>query len=79
MEDLPAAERQQLSGQRGGAIGSVPDLLHDFAVWGIWLEQTLEVLAKAGDDRQQVVEVVSDAARQSPNRVHLLGLAELFF
>ncbi len=35
-----------------------------------------EDLGVAGDHRQQVVEVVRDAARQAPDRLHLLGVRE---
>src|SRR5262249_37687278 len=38
-----------------------------------------EGLAVAGDDGEQVVEIVSDAAREPPDGFHLLSLAELFF
>jgi hypothetical protein len=30
-----------------------------------------------GDDGEQIVEVVGDAPREAPDRVHLLRLAEL--
>jgi len=39
----------------------------------------LEHLAIAGDDGEQIVEVVRDATRQHTQRFHLLRLAQLFF
>lgn len=40
-------------------------------------ERGAEDLGVAQDHRQQVVEVVSDPAREATHRVHLLRLAEL--
>ena len=40
------------------------------------LQLHLEQLVVAGDDGQQVVEVVRDAARQLPDRLHALRLAQ---
>ena len=36
-----------------------------------------EELASPGDHGQEIVEVVGDAAGEPPDRLHLLGLAEL--
>jgi hypothetical protein len=55
-------------------------LLHQLDVAterALGLELEEEELAAPGDHRQQVVEVVGHAARQAPDGLHLLGLAEL--
>ena len=78
-EDLLAAEGQQLPGQSRGALSGLVDL-HEAGPQRIARAQLAEQqLAVAVDHRQQVVEVVRHAARQPPDRFHLLRLLELGF
>ena len=77
LEHLPAAERQELAREGGRPDPGAPDLL-DFPPHRVAVaDSLLQELAVAGDRRQQVVEIVGDAARQPPHRFHLLRLAEL--
>ena len=64
-EDLPPAEREQLSGQRRRAIGRVEDLL-DVGLERRAVQLLQQQLGIAADRGQQVVEVVRDAAREPP-------------
>ena len=85
LHDLPAAERQQLLGQRGGALGGRLDLLDLGAEGGLsarlaagaGIEPVEDEAAAAEDRGQEVVEVVRDAAGEPPDRLHLLRLAQL--
>ena len=73
LQDLLAAEGQQLPGEHGGAIGGFLNL---FQLFVLDLGQTLNVfqqLAVADDHCQYVVEVVGDTARQAPHRFEPLG------
>ena len=76
LQDLPAAEREQLPGERRGARGGLLDLLGVASQARVVLAGD-EELAVAGDGGQQVVEVVRDATGEPADRFHLLGLAEL--
>ena len=76
-QDLPAAEGEQLSGQRRGAIGGVEDLL-DVGVQRRALQGLHQQLRVAANRGEQVVEVVRDAARQPADRLHLLRVTQLF-
>ena len=78
LDDLLAAERQQLARQRRGALAGA---LHvgqrpvDRDRPGSHVVQ--HRLGVAEDDRQQVVEVVRHAAGQPADRLHLLRLPQL--
>ena len=72
VQDLAAAEREQLPGERGGLPGGARDLRHLLGV-AVARQQDLGV---AGDHRQQVVEVVRDAAGEPADRLHLLRVGE---
>ena len=76
LEPLDPAEREQLAGQPRAALGRRQRVL------GIALE--LGVVGALGDDveaaddhRQQIVEVVRDAAGELAQRLHLLALPQL--
>ena len=76
LEPLHPAEREQLAGQPGTALGGGEGIV------GIALELGVrralgDDVEPADDDRQQIVEVVRDAAGQLPQRLHLLALAKL--
>jgi hypothetical protein len=79
LEHLAAAEGEQLSGQPGGTLSRALHLEHVLAHRGAVVELRERELAVAHDRRQQVVEVVGDAAREPPDRLHLLRLAQLLF
>jgi hypothetical protein len=57
----------------GRLLGRVGDLAQLLAVPAVVGEQQRRV---AGDDGEQVVEVVRDPAGEAPDRLHLLRLAE---
>ena len=76
LEPLDPAEREQLSGQPRAALGGGE------RIFGIALELRVvgalgDDVEPADDDRQQIVEVVRDAAGELAQRLHLLALAEL--
>ena len=76
-DKLTPPEREQLSGQPGGAIGSLENLLHVSATGIVALHRCFEQLSVAPHQRQQVIEVVRDAASQPANRLHFLRLPQL--
>ena len=77
LEDLLAAEGEQLARQRRRAIGGVQDLVHLRGHRRVRLDAVRHQLGIAADRGQQVVEVVRDAAGEPADRLHLLGLAQL--
>ena len=79
LEHLLAAEGEELPRQVGRAMRGLVDLgqLHPRRV--LRLQPSGGELRVAQDGRQQVVEVVGDAAGQPSHRFHLLRLAELLF
>ncbi len=79
IERLAAREGEQTMGKRRGALGAAqprldgaPQLRRGFA------DPPLDGLEIALDDGQEIVEIVSDAAGQLTDRLHLLGLAQRF-
>ena len=75
-QDLAPAEREQLAGERRGAIGRIEDLL-DVGAQRRADQLFQQQLGIAANRRQQVVEVVGDAAREPPDRFHLLRVSQL--
>jgi hypothetical protein len=74
---LLAAERQQLPGELGGALGGGRDQL-DVAAEPVADARLVAQDARAADDDgEQVVEVVGDAAGQAPDRVQALAVPQL--
>ena len=77
LDDLFAAEGQKLAHQLGGTRTCLANpgevFLHRI---GIGESQTQQV-GEAVDDREQVVEVMRHAARQTTDGLHLLGSNEL--
>ena len=74
LQHLPAAEGQQLPGQCSCPVRGPENLLDRPArlcILGMLLQKDLTI---AGNDGQQVVEVVCDTTRQRTNRLHFLGL-----
>ncbi len=77
LQDLLPAEGEELAGQARGALRG---LLDQGEAGGHRVGGSRALPQQAGaaqDDRQQVVEVVGDAARQEPHRLHLLSLEQL--
>ena len=78
LEDLLPAEREELARQVRGALARPPAISsRSSRIGSPGLRSASEHLAVAEDDRQEVVEVVRDAAGEVPDRLHLLRLAEL--
>ena len=77
MQPLLAAERDELTGQRGRALPGPCDLLHAQAQGVVGRELLEDVLARAEHDHQQVVEVVGDPACEPADGLHLLRVPEL--
>ena len=76
LQGLAARERKQLSGEIGAAPGRAKGRLDQLRTQRILLEALFEHLQVAGNDGQQVVEVVRDASRQLPQRFEPLQLEE---
>ena len=77
LQHLLAAEREQLVREIRGAIGRV-DHLAEIVRGGAGLVGAHQrELRVAGDDRDQIVEVVRDAAGERADRLELLRLAKL--
>ena len=69
-----AREGEELAGELGRPARGAVDLLE---LGGLAVVLGAEQRRVAGDDRQQVVEVVRDAAREAPDRLHALRLLQL--
>ena len=69
---LAAAERQQLAGELGRAVGGLGDLQRVLARRLVLGQARQHQVHVAADDRQQVVEVVGHAAGEPADRLHLL-------
>jgi len=80
LEHLAPAEGQQLRDQSAGALTRLADFLQIGHETGLVRDLLLfeQELAVAQDCRQQVVEVMRNAAGQMANRLHLLCLPKLF-
>ncbi len=79
LQRLFARKCEQMPGQSGAAFRGFIDQLgdrHEFRPVGDGFGQYPD---GAGDDGQNIVEVMSHAAGQLADRFHLLGLAELGF
>ena len=77
LHDLLSAERQQLAGQAAGALPRLLDFLQIRDHVRLIPDRVGEERGVAEDGRQQVVELVRDAARELGNRLHLLRLSDL--
>ena len=74
---LFAAERQQLTGQIGGAFGGGAHLYQRFLRLLAFHHSAENHVGVPLDDRQDVVKVMSHPSGQLADRFHLLQLAEL--
>lgn len=73
---LPAGKRQHALGQRNPtqcALGRVVQQLSEFRLVGQALAHDLQI---AKDDRQQVIEIMSDAAGELADGLQFLGLEQ---
>ena len=78
LQRLPAGERQQLSGQLGGALHRLGNRV-DVAPAALFRQfAAAQEIGRGADDGQQIVEIVRDAAGQLPDGFHLLRLAQRF-
>ena len=76
-EGLPAGEGEQPADERPGAVGGLQRPLDQPLLARSAEAAALEDVEAADDRRQEVVEVVGDAAGQLAQRLHLLRLAKL--
>ena len=77
LDDLFAAEGQELPRQRGGAL---PRFADGFGVGPEGIpggKASEEEAAIAIDDREQIIEVVGDTTGETADGLHFLGLDEL--
>ena len=78
LQGLPAGERQQLSGQLGGALHGLGNRV-DVAPAPLFRQfAAAQEIGRGADDGQQIVEIVRHAAGQLSDRFHLLRLAQRF-
>ena len=73
----PAAERENLSDEIRGVLGAARTSRRWSCAGEPCGHADRGQLRVAGNDAQEVVEVVGDAARQGADGLHLLGLLEL--
>ena len=79
LQHLPSAERQQPARQLGAALAGGRDHVGGLLQVGAGLEGQTQRLGVADHDRQQIVEVVREAAGELADRLHLLRLRQLLF
>ncbi len=78
LENLAAAEGEQLTGDFGGTRGLLHDVQSlDSMAGASWLLQ--RELAGEADGLGDVVEVVGDATGEASDGLHAMGVAELLF
>ncbi len=77
LQRLLAGKGEQMLGQLRAALGGIVDQLGDRGELRPVGDRVAENADGAGDDGQDVVEVVGDAAGQLADRVHFLRLPEL--
>ena len=78
LQDLPAAEREELPGEGGRALAGETDL-PELGPEALVLELRLHEIRVAENRGEEIVEVVRDTAREAADPLHLLRLYELFF
>lgn len=79
LHHLAAAEREQLAHKACGATRGIIDAFDVRANFRRNRGTAERQFGVSGDDRQQVVEVMSDSAGEAADRLHLAGLLELRF
>jgi hypothetical protein len=73
-QHLPPAEREQLAGELGGALGRFPALLEVAPRHMIRRQLRGRHVGVAADGGEQVVQLVRDPTRKPDDRVHLVAL-----
>ncbi len=76
VHQLLACEAEELARDVRGAPSGTRDFRDVLSHGIVWRETTEGGLAEAEDHRQQVVEVVRDAAREAAEDLHALGLPQ---
>ena len=79
LQHLAPAEGEQLTHEACGAARGVFDAFDIRAKFWRNRGTAKRQFGVSGDDRQKVVEVMSDAAGEAPDRLHFTGLLELRF
>ena len=80
LDDLLAAEGEELACEGAGACGGAEDFGgFGLGAGGLFGEVVVEDFAVAADGGEEVVEVVGDAAGEEADGLHFLGLEELLF
>ena len=74
---LPPAEREQLAGKAGRAIGGLQNFFRVVAPLVAFFQRLHEQLGVPANRHQQIVEVVRHAAREAADGLHLLRLPQL--
>src|SRR5262249_20455820 len=77
LQDLLAAEGQQLVNERRSAFGSITDVLQVAPKPSVLYATIHSHFHVSFDDRKQIIEIVRDAAGQSPNGFHPSRLLQL--
>src|ERR1041384_7027463 len=77
LKHLSSAEREELPGQRRGALARALDLLELFSHRVFRVQSTEAQLAVPDDCRQEIIKVVGHAACQSSDAFHFLRVKEL--
>ena len=77
LDDLLAAEGEQLAGELGGPLTSPPNRRDVRPPWIALVEILQQQLAIPQHDGQQIIEIVGHASGEPSNRLHLLGLLKL--
>ena len=78
LQHLAAAEREELGGDRGGALGGGPDLLDIAPRFAAEIVAAQKKVGGPQDDRHLVIRFVRDATRQLSHNLQPLTLPDLF-
>src|SRR5688572_28512854 len=76
LDGLFAAESEKLLGQFGGLLRGADNTIEG---WGRVLDTAFEPRGMAANDREEIREIVGDAASQTADRFHFLRLEKLRF
>ena len=79
VEELLAAERQELARQGGSPVTRLADFPHVVGRRVAWVEPLDDEVGETNDCSQQIVEVVGYAASQAADAFHLLRVPQLIF
>ena len=79
LQDLLAAEGEQLAGQRSRSLSGPANFLQVLMQRVVVCHLRQCEFSRSVDDGEEIVEVVRDAAGELANRLHLLRLLELTF